>query len=121
MPIPQLRGRSQFDGQCRLPGEQGCNNVKYFRGSKVGWVGLTPQPKLLANLTVNRAEKIFELSVVTHRFSSCRKSNGRRSRLRFQKYCTQASSEYLGSILPATMFTEAHTAAPTFNDFSELG
>src|ERR1700682_5981657 len=121
MPIPQLRGGSQFDRQGRLSRKKCCHYVDLLRRLKVWLVFLAPRAQLLSNSSFNRANQLSNLVLVSHRASRWEKSNGHNSRLRFQKYCTQASSGYLGSIVPASMLTVAQIDAPTFSESSVAG
>src|SRR5439155_24371420 len=105
----------------RLSGRRSRAIVDDLRHLNLRRVCLASNAEFFANLGVNRTNKIFELAFVTHCFSRCRKSNGCKSRLRLQQYCTHASPAYLGSILPASIFTAEQIDAPTASDFSVSG
>src|ERR1700733_6760362 len=71
MPIPQLWGGCEFDGQGRLSSEEGCEDVKHLRHPKIGSVCLASKSEFLANFRFDRTKKIFELTFVGHQSPTC--------------------------------------------------
>src|ERR1039458_9930431 len=66
MSIPKLRGRGEFDRQCRLSGEQRREDVEYLGHPEVGRVSLASKSKFLANLDIDDPDKILEFTLVAH-------------------------------------------------------
>src|SRR6266481_1053644 len=66
MPVPQLRGGRQFDGQCRLSSKEGCHYVEHLWCLKVRLVFLTPPLELMANFVFDRANQLWKLALFSH-------------------------------------------------------